>query len=258
MTWDVYALRYGENTARTRRDSFPFDINPDAPHPMDFYFWVLSREYGVIVVDTGMSSIEAIRRGRAVFEEPPAMLAKLGIDAADVKRVILTHLHFDHAGALDAYPNAHLEVQAGEMRFATGPDMANPALRIPFTPEHVTEVVSRLYAEQVTVHDGDTELAPGVHGHLIGGHSEGLMALTVETKRGHIVLASDVAHYFESIDSGALFAIVSDPKAMARGLNWLAGFPRAAVIPGHDPQLRQMYPEIAPEVYDLTASPKDI
>ena len=258
MTWDVYALRYGENTVRTRRDSFPFDADPNARHARDFYYWVLRSDDEVIVVDTGMSSVEATRRGRAVFEEPPEMLAKLGIDALDVKRVILTHLHFDHAGALYAYPNAQLNVQAAEMRFATGPNMANPVLRMPYTPDHVTEVVTRLYEGQVTVHDGDTELAAGVRGHLIGGHSEGLMALTIETKRGPIVLASDVAHYFESIDSGALFAIVSDPKAMARGLNWLSGFPRANVIPGHDPQLRQIYPEIAPEVYDLTASPKDI
>ncbi|MFP7674610.1 N-acyl homoserine lactonase family protein [Marivita sp. S0852] len=253
MNWDVYALRYGENTARTRRDSFPFDPDPDAPHPMDFYFWVLRRGAEVIVVDTGMSSAEATRRGRSVFEEPPAMLARLGIDLAQVTRVILTHLHFDHAGALEAYPNARLEVQAAELRFATSAHMANPVLRMPYTADHVTEVVRRLHDGQVTVHDGDAQLAEGLQAHLIGGHSEGLMALTVQTHRGRLVLASDVAHYFESIDSGALFAIVSDPKAMARGLDWLRSFPRDRVIPGHDPALRKLYSQIAPEVYDLSA-----
>ena len=50
--------------------------------------------------------------------------------------------------------------------------------------------------ERVTFHSGDGEVAPGVTVHRVGGHSDGLQVVRVETARGPVVLASDAAHYY--------------------------------------------------------------
>ena len=51
--WEVHAVKYADRTSRTRADSFIFDDNHDAPHPMDYFMWVLRCGSEVILVDTG-------------------------------------------------------------------------------------------------------------------------------------------------------------------------------------------------------------
>lgn len=60
---------------------------------------------------------------------------------------------------------------------------------------------------------------------MIGGHSDELMMLTAETARGSVILATKVAHYVESIETGALFGIVSASSAShsIRGNAWSPG-----------------------------------
>lgn len=248
-SWQILGLRYAANPERTRADSFLFDPRPDEPHPMDFYFWVLRRGEEVVVVDTGMDAAEAGRRGRTVTTEPADMLRALAIDPASVRTLVLTHLHFDHAGCLGAFPAATVHVQAAELAVATGPMMAHPVLAMPYSADHVAEVVRLLHAGRVRVHEGTAEIAEGVTGHLVGGHARGLMALVVETARGPVLLASDVAHYYESLTHRPIFRIVMDPEAMIRGYDWawrVAGGDLGRVLPAHDPLVARLYPRIGP------------
>jgi len=256
--WQVLALRYAENADRRRADSFLMAARPGEPHPMDFYFWVLRRGTEVIVVDTGMTGAEGQVRNRPILEEPAGMLARIGIAAEEVQTLVLTHLHFDHAGSLGSFPNAQVHLQASELAFATGPMMVNPTLRMPYSAQHLQAVVGLLHEGRVTLHEGHCDIAPGVTGHLIGGHAAGLMALSVETERGRLILASDVAHYYESVLSRPIFQIVVDPPAMVRGYDWLwreAEGDLARILPAHDPAIRHIYPERAPRVHDLSAEP---
>ncbi|WP_417270744.1 N-acyl homoserine lactonase family protein [Celeribacter sp.] len=256
--WQILALRYSENKKRTRRDSFIFASKPDAPHTMDFFFWVLRRGEEVIVVDTGMDTAEAARRDRPILHAPVDMLASIGIDPADVKTLIITHLHFDHAGCIDAFPNATIHIQAEELSFATGAMMTNDALRLPYALDPITTIVTRLHKGDVVVHDGECAIAQGVTGHLLGGHSAGLMALTVQTRRGKLLLASDVAHYYESVTKGLVFLIVVDAAKMVHGYNWLREHAEgdiSRILPAHDPLIRRVYPEVAPDIFDLSAAP---
>ena len=41
--WEVFAVKYADRNARTRKDSFLFDDNHDQPHDMDYFIWVLRR-----------------------------------------------------------------------------------------------------------------------------------------------------------------------------------------------------------------------
>jgi glyoxylase-like metal-dependent hydrolase (beta-lactamase superfamily II) len=246
---EVHAIKYADRDARTRADSFMFDDNHDAPHAMDYFMWLLRQGDRNILVDTGYDHAEAALRDRPIRLDPGAALAPLGLTPDDITEVIVTHLHYDHAGGLALFPDAHLHLQAAEMAFATGPCMCHDALRMPFTAGHICEAVKRLYQGKLTFHDGDAQIAEGVTVHCIGGHSRGLQAVRVQTQAGAMVLASDAAHYYENFMYAKPFPIVVDVQNMLDGfdrLQRLASKPEL-VVPGHDPLVRMLF---APGVAD--------
>lgn len=247
--WQVHALKYADRTNRTRRDSFIFDDNHDAPHPMDYFIWLLRCEGQVILVDTGYDDAEAQARGRPIRLDPRAALAPFGIDPEDVTTVIVTHLHYDHAGGLHLFPNANLHLQAAEMAYATGPCMCHDTLRMPFTAGHVCEAIKRLYSGRMTFHDGDGQVADGVTVHCIGGHSRGLQAVRVMTESGALVLASDAAHFYENLTARKPFPIVVDVQNMLDGFDRLERLATAPglIIPGHDPLVCSTFPQDGPD-----------
>lgn len=257
--WEVFAVKYADRNARTRRDSFIFDDNHDAPHPMDYFMWVLRRGTEVILVDTGYDADEARLRDRPIRMDPAASLAPLGLTPEDITSVIVTHLHYDHAGGLHLFPNAKLHMQTAEMAYATGPCMCHDTLRMPFTAGHICEAVKRLYAGQVVFHDGDAEVAEGVTVHCIGGHSRGLQAVRVRTAAGWLVLASDAAHYYENIFARKPFPIVVDLQNMLDGFDRLEALAsqKTLIVPGHDPLVTQAFPQaMADHIWRLDQGPK--
>ncbi|MEM8825133.1 MAG: N-acyl homoserine lactonase family protein [Pseudomonadota bacterium] len=255
--WDVFALRYAERTGRTRGESFIFDDHAAQAHPMDFFIWLLRRGAETILVDTGYDTAEGARRDRPILRDPGQALAPFGLKPDDIDRVIVTHLHFDHAGGLHLFPKARLHLQAAEMAYATGPCMCHDALRMPFTGDHVCEAVQRLYSGKVIFHDGDAEVADGVTVHRIGGHSRGLQAVRVRTEAGWLCLASDATHFYENYLAAKPFPIVVDLQEMLDGfatLGRLASKPEL-VVPGHDPLVRELFPEEMDEVWRLSHGP---
>jgi glyoxylase-like metal-dependent hydrolase (beta-lactamase superfamily II) len=258
-TWQVHAVKYSDRTARTRRESLLFDPNHDRPHPIDFFVWVLRRGEEVILVDTGFDQAEADRRAMpSTVRNPAAVLEPLGLTAAAITRVIVTHLHFDHAGGLHLFPNATLHLQAAEMAYATGPCMCEPSLGRTYTGAHVCEAVKRLFAGQVVFHDGDGEVAEGVTVHRTGGHSRGMQAVRVRTEAGWLVLASDATHFYENIWTRVPFPIVVDLEEMLKGFTRLESLAssRRLIVPGHDPLVRAWFPEdLGPGIHRLDRGP---
>ncbi len=257
-TWDITAFKYAERHARTRADSFIFDDDHASPHPIFYYIWLLECDGRRILIDTGYDIAEGAARDRPVENAPEAMLRARGIEPASIDTVVLTHLHYDHAGSLKAFPNAQLWVQEAEMAYATGPCMCHDALRMPFTGEHVCDMVRALYAGRVRFVSGSAEPAPGVELHLIGGHSRGLQAVRVRTRRGWVVLASDASHFYENYRAGKPFPIVVDLQDMLDGFATLRALADSDthIVPGHDPLVKAAYPALGGEdVLALHADP---
>jgi len=258
--WEVHAVKYAERNARTRADSFMFDDHPAAAHGMDYFVWVLRSGERTILVDTGYDTAEATRRDRPILQDPTQAMAPLGVDADTIDTVIITHLHYDHAGGLDRYPNATFHLQEAEMAYATGPCMCHGTLQMPFTAQHVCDMVRHVYSGRVVFHDGSGAVAPGVHVHRLGGHSRGLQVVEVATANGPLILASDAAHYWENYLTGKLFPIVVDAEDMARGFDQLMrlghGNP-GRIIPGHDPLVQTHYglSGAAPHIWRLDTGP---
>ena len=229
MLWEVFALRYGTQ-ARTAGMNFIGAADPhDRPMPLDYFVWLLRSAGREIMVDTGFRGEGELTRGRRILRPVGSALEALGTDPASVKDVVITHLHYDHAGNLDLFPNARFHLQEREMAFATGRHMCAACIRHTFDVEDVVRMVRAVYAERVIFHDGDDEIAPGVSVHHVGGHTDGMQMVRVETERGPVVLASDASHFYANIERALPFPIVFNLGDMVQGWS------RALRLAGNDP-----------------------
>lgn len=249
--YEVHALHYASLETRTRRESFlGVDDHDAAPMPVAYYVWVIRNAARTLVVDTGFDHAEAGRRGRVLRRLPREALLMLGVEATSVTDVIVTHLHFDHAGTIEDFPQARIHLQEVEMSFATGPCMGYHEMRLPYSVDHVCTMVRRVFAGNVVFHAGDREIFPGISVHLVGGHSKGIQCVRVKTVNGPLVLASDTAHFYENLRSYRPFIVVHDVEACLRGYDRLRDLAGATerIIPGHDPLIMTRYPASAPSL----------
>ena len=207
-TYEVFALRYGVRPERTRQENFlePVDAH-DAPMPIDYFVWVVRNADRTLVIDTGFDRAEAARRDRRLMRLPSEALASIGVDAARVEDVVVTHLHYDHAGTLGDFPRARFHIQETEMQFVTGRWMLDDGERHAYSADHVTDLVHRLFEKRVVFHHEDGEVAPGVTVHRMPGHTMGMQSVRVPTRRGWVLLASDASHYYEHWVRRVPFAI---------------------------------------------------
>ena len=240
--YEVYAIKYAHHERRAAENFIGGDPH-DGPMPLDYFVWLIRGSGREIVVDTGFSRAMAQKRGREHLRCPTDGLRILGVDAASVRDVVITHLHYDHVGNFDLFPGATLHLQELEMRYATGRYMCEECFRGAFEVEDVVGMVRRVYAGRVRFHEGDAELLPGVSLHLIGGHTMGLQVVRVATRRGWMVLASDASHFYANMEQARPFPIVWSVADMVDGyrrLRELSDSP-GHIIPGHDPLVLERY-----------------
>ena len=151
-------------------------------------------------------------------------LAELGVEPAEIEDVILTHLHFDHAEGLAAWPQRRTYVHRLE------------------TEAPYAQIVSGvLEMARLEVLDGEEgELEPGVRWLRTPGHSDGLISLCVETDDGLVVIASDcvgpLPEYFEEMDLPEDFG--PEREELLEQWRRIRDLGPALVIPGHNPPVR--------------------
>ena len=242
--FEVFALHYAQHSGRSDAENFLGGDPHDSGSDLAYFVWVARRSDRLYIIDTGFGEMSAARRGRTLFARPADLIAGLGIAPAQVTDVILTHLHYDHAGTLADFPAARFHVQDGEVGFATGRCMCHPMFSAPYDVEDVVGLVRKVYAGRVVFHDGDAALCDGLSLHRVPGHTAGLQVVRIWTARGWIVLASDASHLYANLAQRRPFSIVHEPAALLEGyrrLLDLAGSPDA-IIPGHDPEVARLYP----------------
>jgi glyoxylase-like metal-dependent hydrolase (beta-lactamase superfamily II) len=258
---EVFAVKYARHGRRSS-ENFLFGDPHDTMTEIFYYVWVVRGPHGVFVVDTGFDEQGAKERKRDIIKPIGEGLKALGINPDDVANVIITHMHWDHAGNYDLFPNARYHLQDCEMAYATGRCMCHPIMRVPFRADDVLSVVAKVFADRVEFHDGDDELAPGITVHKIGGHSKGLMCVRVKTRRGYVVISSDATHLYQHLDEGKVFPITYNVAETVEGYKTLKRLAssRQHVVPGHDPLVMKLYPAPAPNldgwVVRLDADPK--
>ena len=240
---EVYAIRYGHHK-RKAAENFIFGDPHDVLQPLDFYVWAIVGASGTIILDTGFDAAMGAKRQREMIKPVGEGLRALDVDPASVRTVIISHMHYDHVGNYELFPNACYHLQDDEMAYATGRCMCHTALRMPFEVEDVIAMVRKIFAGRVAFHDGEDEIVPGVTVHRIGGHSKGLQSVRVKTQRGYVMLAADAAHLYAHVESGRIFPLTYNVGEVAEGyetLKRLASSPNH-IVPGHDPLVLARYP----------------
>ena len=241
--YQVYAMCFCQ-VQRTVHDFFMVRDMHDGPMPLDYNLWIVRNEYRTILVDTGISPAAGPQRNRPLAFDPIEGLRRLGIEPGEVDDVIITHLHYDHAGNIGRFGRARFHIQDAEVAFATGRCMCDAHHRAPFDVEDVVALVRRTFAGKVLFHDGEAEPFPGISLHAFPGHSAAVQSVRVMTPRGPVVLASDATHFFSNILNDRPSSLTLDsPKTIdsyRRLMKLAGGIDR--LIPGHDPKVRRLYP----------------
>jgi glyoxylase-like metal-dependent hydrolase (beta-lactamase superfamily II) len=249
-TYRVYAIKYAHHDRRSSANFIGGDAH-DVPMPLDYFVWAVVGKDRAWLVDTGFDKASGDKRGGRNITAPiQDGLAAVGIKAADVQDVVITHMHYDHAGNRDLFPKARYHVQDKEMSFCTGRCMCHRPLAVHFEPDDVTSMVGKVFAGRVQFHDGDEELAPGLSVHHLGGHTAGLQVVRVYTDKGWMVLASDASHFYANMESKRPFPAVYNVADMMEAYGRLYALADAPhlVIPGHDPQVLQRFPAASREL----------
>ena len=246
FAYEVYAVKYAERDGHRGEHFLGGDPHEDDPMPMDYFVWAIVGGGRTWVVDTGFGQRDADARGRRLLRSAAEGLALIGTDASLVSDVIITHLHYDHVGGFDQFPLARFHVQDREVAYATGRHMTTRALNHAFTPQHIAEFVLAVHAGRVVFHDGDAQLAPGLTIHRVGGHTDGLQVVRVQTERGWLVLASDASHFYENMDAARPFPIVFHVGDMLDGYHRMRELADSddLIVPGHDPQVLERFPPV--------------
>ncbi len=151
-------------------------------------------------------------------------MQELGVDPNEVKKVILTHLHYDHAEGMAAWPMRETYVHRLETEA--------PYAQI------VSGVLEMANLEILEGEEGEIE--PGLRWMRTPGHSDGLITLLVDTDDGLVAVASDcvgpLPEYFEEMDLPEDFG----PEREELLTQWqrIRDLDPAVVIPGHNPPVR--------------------
>lgn len=247
--YGVIAVRYGERETRLSNVYYGWPLYGDADQPvrMTYYFWILEAPTGPpVVIDTGYDPEFAQRMGRDCLCTPADALTRLGVDCRAVENVVITHLHYDHIGNTDLFPNAQFTVARRELDFWSQP----VAHRFHFAHHTDFAAVDRILqaaAEgRVRAVDATLTVAPGVVATCVGGHSPGQLVVSISTAGAGVLLTSDAVHYYDEFAGDRPFAVVHDLAAFYTAFDLVRSLARGGrdVVPAHDPIVMERYPSL--------------
>ena len=179
--------------------------------PLPIYAFAIEHPEGVIVVDTGETAgasqpgyfpswhpgVHAFREWVEPDQEIGPQLERLGIRPGDVRLVVMTHLHTDHAGGLHDFPDNEILVTRAELDFASGLRgrlrgyVANTHWPAWFDPTIVAlrrEPLGPFPQSLRLTKAGDVTLVP------VPGHTPGQIGVLVEEGDQTVFLAGDSSY----------------------------------------------------------------
>jgi glyoxylase-like metal-dependent hydrolase (beta-lactamase superfamily II) len=203
-----------------------------------------------ILVDTGIGTIYNEKFAAMFGIEKPTNLLKglagLGLKPEDIAKVILTHLHFDHAGGNcwkdesgqihPTFPNATYFVQRGELEYAKNPDPRSKGSYFPHNWEPLAA------SGQLQIIDGDSEIGPGISTQVTGGHTRDHQIVKLQSEGRTACFLADLvptdSHlktvYVMGYDLYPKTSMEVKAKVLKQALreNWLLIFEHAPIVTG--------------------------
>ncbi len=216
----------------------------------NFICWYIGGTDFPILVDSGLPGKERAQKWHSytnptisVDQQMENALKKRGINPESIKIIVQTHLHWDHTGNLNLFPNAQVLVSEEELRYALNPlpihYAAYEAFGIGLEPLWIG-AMGRFKIIKMR----EQEVATGVRIIPASGHTPGGISLLVETTDGPYAIAGDNVMAFEALNPepdkklpfnipGVYTDLIAIWESVERILNLVSG-ERKRVLPGHD------------------------
>lgn len=226
---------------------------PDEIVRLPYFFYLLLHERGPVLFDTGASPVADGSTGAVSLPRPEDsathLLQTMGIAPGAIRHIVMSHLHYDHAGGMRSFHNArfwlqHREWEAGQ----TPPDNQSEL----YHPETYA-LPPRRFEPVDGVHDlfGDGTIRL----HPTPGHSPGHQSLVLRGAAKTIILAADALvspdpSHAERLPARSLVCSPDDLLASRRELFRIADETGAQIICTHDLEFESRV-RIAPEGYIL-------
>jgi glyoxylase-like metal-dependent hydrolase (beta-lactamase superfamily II) len=213
------------------------DLDRQVRFPIPAY--VIETDEERILVDTGLHPDAAEDSARhygtadalALFELDLDRSIAEQIDLTELTKVVMTHLHFDHAGGLALLPSA-LPVFVQRREWEAGHDSAAVAKNflLPLDYSTIEDRLVLIDGDHDLLGDGSIQLL------LTPGHTPGHQSVRVGEQ---LVLGGDVTHYASGLDDHRFPAFADDFAAQTASAERLRALrdAGASVRPGHDPDL---------------------
>jgi glyoxylase-like metal-dependent hydrolase (beta-lactamase superfamily II) len=200
MSKPVYKINV-LHIANTLKNDASFVVNKYSPGKkikLPTYSYLITGE-GIepMLVDTGIKEsmpdiMSRVGMGAEITEDMKleAQLAKFGYKFEDIKYILHTHLHIDHAGNDDYFTNAKIIMPRKELMFSVADIMDAQ-----YPPEYITYLVEQLHVPgKIRLIDNDLEIAPGITLEITDAHTWGSMNIKVNTKKGLAIICGDVIY----------------------------------------------------------------
>ena len=250
--YDVYAVRYA-----TLAD-FPLSslvAGADRSRRMDIAMtiWVLKGIDGrIAIVDSGFHRERYFTQFTVKdYVKPSEAIAPLGIKPDDVTDLLLTHMHWDHAGGIDLFPKARVWVQKEEYDYYTGEAWQSARTHGGIDADDVLEIVKRNTEGKVSFVRGDDDTSlSGITFGIGGKHTFASQFVVVSTRPHAVVIASDNMYLYENLDTHTPIAQTLDAASNLRTqdrMKSLASEPRL-LVPGHDPAVFARFPRVSDRI----------
>ena len=183
------------------------------------------------------------------WEEPREVLGRVGFAPEDVEAILVTHMHFDHMGNFEAFPNAKLYIQLDEyMGWSEAVCSAHQMeteeekawIFSSFDPSDLIRAAQGLSTGRLQFIRGDEEILPGVTANLAkDSHTFGTQWFMVQTQNGPFAIAGDAVYWYSNVErmwppgynQGNPFNQISTYRRMKDELKKETN----RIIPGHDP-----------------------
>ncbi|MGA4792131.1 N-acyl homoserine lactonase family protein [Nocardia sp. AB354] len=211
--------------------------------------FLIEHDEGLMIFDSGLATAGAGDPAAAYGEMASAFridfpeqyrldrqIEAIGYTTRDVRRVVLSHMHFDHTGGLDLFPHAQGFIGAGELRYAKTPSNLDAAF---FREEDIAAAQKIAWNEVPAGYDHDLFGDGSVTLLSLHGHTPGTLGLKLRMPdESTLVLTSDAAHKRDSVDLiiGMPFDVDRPNKNNSlQKIKLLATQPGTTVWISHDP-----------------------
>lgn len=223
--------------------------NADVPTVMPLFTYLIEHPKGLVLVDLGQHY--DLRDGGSMLKEDDSIvhkLAQLGYTPKDIKYVVMSHMHFDHAGYMCDFPDATFIVRREELKTAWWPDVFE-------SPGYLFATYEKTRDYKYIQLSDDEEYDVFGDGTLVltdtRGHSRGHQSVKVNLKNaGKILLVCDAAPFREVMDRLLLPGTCSNNAQAIRSLEKLKSLENSGyqLIFAHDPD--NMPQKLFPEYFE--------